>query len=370
MGLRWLHPRHTSGDSRVQLHAAAEGPGPGYENLSAGQIERALSRMGYGSDWGGATKKELVGFLRNMQIPEGKLRKALKGSSTTGSKTKAKRWARPGSGDKGESWPKVSLGAMRSVLVHNGIQGVGAWTAAECVRALQSLGYTPSQATRQASKLAAKSKKAKRRKDRRRSGTAPKEYDGREHDSRRYWKSRAEADAGGSASRKEAAASSAGRNWGFAETQDVDDFMQDLWEAEERTKPFEDNWLEDEWAAKDRQRDRGRAQAQHTDWASEWAPAGGDFVYPQGTSAAAQRPPSADEAMNRAVCEKWPVAMLSRLQASQLLGLRSEHPRAQEVRAARRQLAAKWHPDKHPGDAKAAEAFRLGMAAADLLAAR
>lgn len=83
----------------------------------------------------------------------------------------------------------------------------------------------------------------------------------------------------------------------------------------------------------------------------------------QATSANVGNP---EQAMARALRERWQGEKLSVSQAQQLLGVTNTRD-ASQVRTARKQLVLKWHPDRNPDNPDASKALALVMAACSKL---
>jgi len=165
----------------------------------------------------------------------------------------------------------------------------------------------------------------------------------------------------------------------YDEDDEYDDFFdyvldQQSWGADE--EPWEDDDEEANWS-----RGRGRSdfwsyEAYQQD-PSARAPSSGSSARPPPWTAAAfgggvesdypfSSAETPDEAMVRALREGWAPQRLSRAQAALLLGV-PMLPSLDELRVAKKQHVLRWHPDRNPENAKAGDAFRLVMAAADVL---
>ncbi|CAJ1341879.1 unnamed protein product, partial [Effrenium voratum] len=132
-----------------------------------------------------------------------------------------------------------------------------------------------------------------------------------------------------------------------------------------------DDFLEEDPYERQRGRDYSNADYSTADpWASgswTYSSSGYGFRYGPGPASSSSPKGTPEETMIQAIQEGWKVDSLSRIQACQLLGL-SHSPSLTEVRRVRREMALRWHPDKNPGNANAAVAFQLVMAAAGVLA--
>lgn len=120
-------------------------------------------------------------------------------------------------------------------------------------------------------------------------------------------------------------------------------------------------WQQPSWN-QSRTRSRFRTYSVHEDY-NTGSPSSASS---QSAYASPSKPLDPEEAMARALQQGWKAENLSRLQASQLLGF-SGSAEQSEVTKMRRKLALRWHPDKNPGNDKAAVAFQLVMAAASKL---
>ncbi|CAJ1384420.1 unnamed protein product [Effrenium voratum] len=127
-----------------------------------------------------------------------------------------------------------------------------------------------------------------------------------------------------------------------------------------------DDFLEEDPYERQRGRDYSNADSTADPWASgswTYSSSGYGFRYGPGPASSSSPKGTPEETMIQAIQEGWKVDSLSRIQACQLLGLSHSHSLT-EVRRVRREMALRWHPDKNPGNANAAVAFQLVMAAA------
>eukprot|EP00929_Paragymnodinium_shiwhaense_P097794 TRINITY_DN59398_c0_g1_i1.p1 TRINITY_DN59398_c0_g1~~TRINITY_DN59398_c0_g1_i1.p1 ORF type:complete len:315 (+),score=72.32 TRINITY_DN59398_c0_g1_i1:103-1047(+) len=125
----------------------------------------------------------------------------------------------------------------------------------------------------------------------------------------------------------------------------------------ERRAPDLDNLVgEDKRTGRDRDPER------------RWQQATQGSLHSVGSASAPRASPKvvdAEAAMKRAFEERWLASQLTTPQALALMGLQ-EPPDEEEARAVRKRMALRWHPDRHAGDAGAAHAFQLAMAACDV----
>lgn len=323
-----------------------------YWSYSTREIQQAMLFMGIRGSLGSFERSELIQLLS--RFPPKQVRRAL-------AKVVRKRQGPREHGEavrSGGFWD-FETGQLRSVLNIIGIQGTREWSKGEVIQELHSRGISPQDleeviARPSQSRIGSRSRGYREPGRRRRQG---------EHDDEVLrdleWIRHLVG------------------NWDDDDEED-EDFYDDFEFAEPvMDSRFSGNFEEEDddegWEAGEWFRHRespfeprssaswGRQRAGRQEVPPAWGARGG----------AADVSCSPEEAMALALRDDWNSERLSREQACLVLGLPFwPAPTEDEVRVARKALVLKWHPDRHPEEARALEALRLVVAASKVLSPR
>lgn len=253
-------------------------------------------------------------------------------------------------------------GQLRSVLNMIGITGTREWSKGEVIHELHSRGISP----RDLEEIIARPSKSR---------TASRSRGYGEPSRRRHGERDDGYDLDGEVLQDLEWIRHLVGNWDDDDDEEDEDFYDDFEFAEPvMDSRFSGNFQEEDedegWGAGDwfRYRESPFEPRSSASWGRQRH--GRQEVWPAcgARGGAADLSCSPEEAMALALREDWNSERLSREQACLVLGLPFwPAPTEEAVRVARKALVLKWHPDRHPEEARALEALRLVVAASKVV---